>query len=885
MKEDQNDKYKFSIVLPIVNKEDTNFIELSIQSVVNQTIGFKDNIQLIIQDASGIPSIKEICEKYKDMYSGNVEYIESKSKNLADIFNDSIKYLKGKYTNFMNPYDKWGRVAFENIYSFIENNEDDIDFIRADIKYIKNDNDKEIIKSKVRKIINLEETPGVTDIGFRRLVGKTDILRNYKFDNSLNIHTGELFNIKIILSNPTYGILDDAIYYARESNSLKDQIYNEEYFYELHTMLLPKIIQISKNENNKLPMYVQSIVARMIKDTLGKTKYYNRIEKKCKNEIYGEILKSVKYISDEALFNQSKFYSEFKYHILRLRDGANFYNNITYDTGVIYYKNYILCKIFKNRFELNDFEIKKGKIHIQGFLKLCIPKDDFEIYVSINKKEIKMDLIDFKMYNRSGIDGQNLINAYGFKFDIPISKKTKIRKIKFLIKYKNYDLKKMKIKFGEFSRLSQIKNAYYSSHRFIVKTHDNCLFFRPNTLRNRMKAEFKFDLTFIKKFRFKLLFYRILYFILNRKKKREIWLVSDRTNAANDNGIHLFKYLNKNGRKDVDYYFVISKDVKDYEEVKKYGKVIDFGSLKYKMYFLLADNIISSQMNEAVMNPFGNKYKHMYGLYRANMVFLQHGIIKDDLSSWLNSYRKNLKIFVTSAQPEYDSIVNGNYNFKGDVVKLTGLPRYDNLKDKSEKIIAFMPTWRNNLTGKDDTANGVKGYNEHFKESLYYNFYNDLINDERLLKVMRENGYKGRFVIHPCHIANAGDFVSNDVIEVETGAADYQQIFNTSKLLISDYSSVVFDFAYLRKPSLYTQFDREEFFSNHTYDVGYFDYERDGMGPVYYNYEDTLKEIIRQIENDCKIEQKYIDRINKFYKYHDQDNCKRVYEEILNLEK
>lgn len=37
------------------------------------------------------------------------------------------------------------------------------------------------------------------------------------------------------------------------------------------------------------------------------------------------------------------------------------------------------------------------------------------------------------------------------------------------------------------------------------------------------------------------------------------------------------------------------------------------------------------------------------------------------------------------------------------------------------------------------------------------------------------------------------------------------------------------------------------------------------------------------VNNDCKIEKKYVDRIDNFYTYNDHENCKRVYQEILKL--
>ena len=112
---------------------------------------------------------------------------------------------------------------------------------------------------------------------------------------------------------------------------------------------------------------------------------------------------------------------------------------------------------------------------------------------------------------------------------------------------------------------------------------------------------------------------------------------------------------------------------------------------------------------------------------------------------------------------------------------------------------------------------------------------------------------------------------------------NYQKYFKESALLITDFSSVAFDFAYLRKPIIYTQFDIDTFFEGQVYNKGYFEYERDGLGPVCYDYESTIKTIIEYIEKDCVIEDKYLERINNLYAYNDQNNCKRVYEEILEL--
>ena len=64
---------------------------------------------------------------------------------------------------------------------------------------------------------------------------------------------------------------------------------------------------------------------------------------------------------------------------------------------------------------------------------------------------------------------------------------------------------------------------------------------------------------------------------------------------------------------------------------------------------------------------------------------------------------------------------------------------------------------------------------------------------------------------------------------------------------------------------------------------GYYNYKTDGFGPVCDDYESTIDEIIKILDNDCKNDPIYEKRIDKFFKYNDKNNCKRNYDEIMKL--
>lgn len=164
---------------------------------------------------------------------------------------------------------------------------------------------------------------------------------------------------------------------------------------------------------------------------------------------------------------------------------------------------------------------------------------------------------------------------------------------------------------------------------------------------------------------------RKLYEMQKAKQKKQIWLISDRTTRGDDNGEVMFRYLCANPDPTVEPYFVVNKDTQDYVEMKKLGKVVEPFSWKHKLLFLLNEFSLSSQANKPVINPFG-KLEYLYRdiIYDKKLVFLQHGVTKDNQSKWLNKYNRNLFGFIVSTKPEYDSAFTYDYFYPE---KISGL--------------------------------------------------------------------------------------------------------------------------------------------------------------------------------------------------------------------
>ncbi len=372
------------------------------------------------------------------------------------------------------------------------------------------------------------------------------------------------------------------------------------------------------------------------------------------------------------------------------------------------------------------------------------------------------------------------------------------------------------------------------------------------------------------------------YFAAQKNQQKPIWIVSDRVMSAGDNGEAFFRYLM--GRDDMParVYFALSKQSADFERLSAIGPVLEYGSRRHKLMHLQADKIISSQADVEITNPFRRQFDHFADLMNFDFVFLQHGIIRHDLSGWLNRFNKNIALFVTTAQPEYESLLKNAYYYREDQIVMSGLPRYDMLESNPQNKIILAPTYRKYLIRMKTNKNGLRKYDQGFKKSEYYKFYADLMSDRRLHAAMNKHGVTAEFYIHPVFAAQYSDFSSNDHFQIMKFPYNYRRALEEGSLLVSDYSSITFDFAYLRKPILYAQTDYAEFYRGHTSGKPtFFKDPEDGFGEVCYDSQSLIDAIIRQIEDGFELKAKYRHRINNFFAYNDKRNAKRLYDAML----
>ncbi|EAK4859163.1 glycosyltransferase, partial [Campylobacter coli] len=358
-----------------------------------------------------------------------------------------------------------------------------------------------------------------------------------------------------------------------------------------------------------------------------------------------------------------------------------------------------------------------------------------------------------------------------------------------------------------------------------------------------------------------------------RLPKSNIWLLMDRDYEADDNAEHLYRYIMQN-HPEREIVFALRKESLDWERLEKEGfNLVEFGSLEFERIIKKASKVISSH---------ADGYLTRYITSKQQFIFLQHGVIPNDLSKWLNS--KKIDLFVTSTKAEYKSIANdyNRYKFGKKEVALIGLARHDVLlkNNKSDtKQILIMPTWRVNIVGASINS-GARELKENFKQSEYFQKWNSLLNSDNLKKLCKLYSYTIVFNPHPNIMPYLKEFNLPSYIKIANQDESLQVLFCNSSLMITDYSSVAFEMAYLNKPVLYYQFDQEDFFSSHTLQKGYFDYRKNGFGPVVEKEENLLKELENLLQDNCRVFGVYKDNIDSTFAFKDGKCCERIYKVI-----
>lgn len=317
------------------------------------------------------------------------------------------------------------------------------------------------------------------------------------------------------------------------------------------------------------------------------------------------------------------------------------------------------------------------------------------------------------------------------------------------------------------------------------------------------------------------------------------WVLMDRPDSTTDNGYYFYQWLSTH-HPEIKAYFVISDQSSDWPMLQAEGfNLISAGSPDHAELLNNCDVEIYSYYTFNIC-----EYRTSFDSLK---VYLGHGIKKDES---LNPGLGPNDLHITTFEREF------NWVKKSAKYKpvLTGMPRLGGLLGTTDykEVIVIAPTWRRWLS-KDPG-----------QSDEYFVRWRTLLCSTELQKL--NDGFEIIFLVHHEMKSAIKHFDIPKFVKVREYAnysrGRFALLAKNTDLLVTDYSSVAFDFAIAGAAVLYYQFDHDKFYSLHTVKKAWFDYEADGLGPVAHDAEALLDHLGSQRYKSDTLVKKYRKRLS-----------------------
>ena len=330
--------------------------------------------------------------------------------------------------------------------------------------------------------------------------------------------------------------------------------------------------------------------------------------------------------------------------------------------------------------------------------------------------------------------------------------------------------------------------------------------------------------------------------------------------------VNKYDFLNKNRNTKV-----VSKNSKDYEKYLHIGKYWFF-NFKIADYIMpKKDQVFTQCWHGTPLKRLGfdlthydnqlNTVKEMRKRYKVETEKFSYFISPSAYASGVFRSAWNLKefgkndIIIEKGYPRNDFLFKYTEN---DVLEIKKRILGEDIKDK--KIILYAPTYRAN-----QHESGV-GY--VYKEEVDFEKMREKLGEEFIIlfrphyfvaSVFNFDKYKG-------FVYNASD------------VDDINDLYVISDMLITDYSSVFFDYANLKRPMIFYMYDLDYYRDESN--GFYFDVEENLPGKIVKTDDDLIDEIIR-VSKEFKYDEKYKQFNEKFNYLDDGEASKRVVETVI----
>lgn len=446
--------FKFSIVMAVYNTE--KYLEEAIDSLINQSINFNENVQLIIVNDASTDNSEEKIYKYKKAYPKNIVYVPlEENHGQAFARNIGLKYVTGRYVNFLDSDDYLSENTLEKVYDFFEKHYDDIDLLSIPLVLVERDTRTHHLNYKYdsNKIIDLNKEPNNPQLSASSSFIKSNLFNNLFFSTDVVSAEDSILINKILLKKEKYGVLSDCCYYYRkrmDNSSTIDTIHENKSFYlknlkNYHMYL----IELSKI-NNKVPLFIQYVIIYDLQWITSKSSI--PLENDELKEFWVYLKYILSFIEENVILDNFNIKSTInKMFLLYLKNDSIEYKNVE-DTVLLKSNNNTLDNLKHHTLWIKHLDIENNNLKLECFINTLFDSSYLSIQAIKHYSDGNYDEVTASNYVDTELHDKTLLNIpwqyiKTVHFDLNLKKVISIGlKINYHINKDNMDMNKYNLK-------------------------------------------------------------------------------------------------------------------------------------------------------------------------------------------------------------------------------------------------------------------------------------------------------------------------------------------------------------------------------------------------------------------------------------------------------
>lgn len=418
-----------------------------------------------------------------------------------------------------------------------------------------------------------------------------------------------------------------------------------------------------------------------------------------------------------------------------------------------------------------------------------------------------------------------------------------------------------------------ISNLFFKQNDKKVKTYsvkkyeNNVFIIRTNLQGNITSTILPYTKEYSKIDRVKIKIAQKVSKLVKNKNKNLNLYFEKKASKADESGFRVFEKVKEMDNKNSLNYFILDKSSSVYNQLKrKYGnKIVKKYSFRHYLYIFNADNFISSELSNHVLNDrlFIESLREQ--IMKTPLTFLQHGImfakpVDNPMAFGFHKDKNqyNMKKTVISSELEAGEFYKMNYD-REDLI-LTGLATFDyaKLNTDADKI-AFMPTYR------------------YWEEGLIYSnkieqttFYKTII---KVIDSFEKAGLIDRLLIVPHN--KFSEYIYNNMPQYRNILSNNpSEALKMAKIFITDYSSAIYDAQYRGAYPIFYWEEKDYLISQYKAipPVN----ENNAPGPVAKSIDELIEHVKTAIDLNYELNDEYKEKYLKINEFNDGKNTERI---------